>query len=284
MCLPGISILLVLRRKNTPLSARLATFSHSFQRQSPLPAPRVLCPGQKAMICPILKRFLGHFFVNSARSSRLVSPSCRAYPAGRGNASIRRRILPNKRRMRWLPSQHQPVVPAVLDQSAARLHQPLLQAGQRPRTDSLRQHQPPPQVAQVVCDHAQPRSTAVGTCPHATNPNPYRKTLGRHYIHFFYSNAPRSLLPLSSPVEKKRAAEVSQRPATLLHEPKKLHRSANCGSSVSPRMVITLRDGQIDGGCGSRFRLPPRPYIRWEHPDPSQARIAPEGYLPAARR
>src|SRR5258707_11353752 len=30
-----------------------------------------------------------------------------------------------------------------------------------------------------------PGSTAAGTCPHPTNPNPRRKTLGRHYIHFF---------------------------------------------------------------------------------------------------
>ena len=35
-------------------------FSHSFQRQSPLTAPRVLCPGQKAVICLISKRFLRH--------------------------------------------------------------------------------------------------------------------------------------------------------------------------------------------------------------------------------
>ena len=40
--------------------------------------------------------------------------------------------------------QHQPVVPRVLDQPAAGLHQPLLQAGQGPTFDLLRQHQPPP--------------------------------------------------------------------------------------------------------------------------------------------
>jgi hypothetical protein len=43
------------------------------------------------------------------------------------------------------------VVPRVLDQQpATRLHQPLLQTGQRPVVDRLRQHQPPPQVPQVV--------------------------------------------------------------------------------------------------------------------------------------
>src|ERR1039458_8271116 len=99
MCLPGISILLVLRRKNTPLSARLATFSHSFQRQSPLPAPRVLCPGQKALICLISKRFLGHFFVNSPPSSRLVSPGChvsRDEERGNGASGIPHRKMPER--------------------------------------------------------------------------------------------------------------------------------------------------------------------------------------------
>ena len=53
--------------------------------------------------------------------------------------------------------QHQPVIPRMRYQSSARLHQPLLQARQRPCADSLRQHQPPPQVTQAVCDHAQPQ-------------------------------------------------------------------------------------------------------------------------------
>src|ERR1035437_7346185 len=44
----------------TPICIRWRSFSHSFQRQSPLPAPRVLCPGQKAVICPISKRFHRH--------------------------------------------------------------------------------------------------------------------------------------------------------------------------------------------------------------------------------
>ena len=43
-------------------------------------------------------------------------------------------------------SQHQPVAPGVLDQPAAGVHQPLLQAGQRPVPDLLRQRQPPPQI------------------------------------------------------------------------------------------------------------------------------------------
>ena len=42
--------------------------------------------------------------------------------------------------------KHQPGVSGVLDQPAARLHQTLLQAGQRPVLDLPRQHQPPPKV------------------------------------------------------------------------------------------------------------------------------------------
>jgi len=41
-------------------------------------------------------------------------------------------------------SRQQPVLTGVLHQPPARLHQPLLQAGQRPAVDSLRQRQPPP--------------------------------------------------------------------------------------------------------------------------------------------
>src|ERR1019366_4732415 len=53
--------------------------------------------------------------------------------------------------------QQQPVVPGMLYQTPAGFHQPLLQAGQRPTADPRRQHHPPPQVAQVVGDHAQPQ-------------------------------------------------------------------------------------------------------------------------------
>jgi len=38
----------------------------------------------------------------------------------------------------------------MFHQPTARLHQPLLQAGQRPTADPLGQHEPPPQVPQVV--------------------------------------------------------------------------------------------------------------------------------------
>jgi len=51
--------------------------------------------------------------------------------------------------------QQQPVIPRMLHQPPTRLHQPLLQTGQRPGVNSLRQQQPPPQVTEVVRQHAQ---------------------------------------------------------------------------------------------------------------------------------
>ena len=52
--------------------------------------------------------------------------------------------------------QQLPVIPGVLDQSATRLHQSLLQARQRPVADPVWQHQPPPEIPQVVSCRAQP--------------------------------------------------------------------------------------------------------------------------------
>jgi hypothetical protein len=64
--------------------------------------------------------------------------------------------------------QQQPVVASVLDQPTSRLHQPLLHSRQRPLLDPLRQHQAPPQVPQVSCDHAQPQAHLIGPEPMAT--------------------------------------------------------------------------------------------------------------------
>jgi len=52
--------------------------------------------------------------------------------------------------------QEEPVVAGLLDQTSAGLYQPLLQAGERPVLDPLGQHQPSPQVPQIVRDRAQP--------------------------------------------------------------------------------------------------------------------------------
>jgi hypothetical protein len=57
--------------------------------------------------------------------------------------------------------QQQPIAPGVLYRPAAGLHQPLLQAGQRPTLDPPGQRQPPPQIPQVVGNQAQPQPYVV---------------------------------------------------------------------------------------------------------------------------
>jgi hypothetical protein len=95
-----------------------------------------------------------------------------AYPAGSGKASIRRSMLLNKRHVRWFSASN-----ASSNGMLASLHQPLLRAGQRPCSDSLRQHQPRPQVAQIVCDHAQPQPHLVRPEPVATQPRHLHRLL-----------------------------------------------------------------------------------------------------------
>ena len=70
--------------------------------------------------------------------------------------------------------QQQPVIPRVLDQPTAGLHQPVLQARQRPTLDPVRQSEPPPQVAQVVGQHAQLQSHFVGPEAMTRQPRPVR--------------------------------------------------------------------------------------------------------------
>src|ERR1019366_6573640 len=73
--------------------------------------------------------------------------------------------------------QEQPIVPCVLDQSTAGFYKPLLQARQRPVLDSLRQHQPPPQVPKVVGQHAQPESYLIGPEMMAAQPRHLHRLL-----------------------------------------------------------------------------------------------------------
>ena len=56
--------------------------------------------------------------------------------------------------------QHKLVVPGVPDQPPTRLDEALLEAGQRPRVDLRRQHEPPPQIPQVVREQASCKRTS----------------------------------------------------------------------------------------------------------------------------
>jgi hypothetical protein len=68
----------------------------------------------------------------------------------------------------------QPVIPGVLDQTSASLHQALVQARQRPGVDSLRQHRAAPQLAQVVGQQAQLYAHFIGPEPMTREPGPMR--------------------------------------------------------------------------------------------------------------
>jgi hypothetical protein len=93
-----------------------------------------------------------------------------SFPPSSRVAEIRSALAGRPSHVRWQrrdPPQHaskrtgvsdgSPLVTCVLDQPSAGFHQALLQAGQRPAVDPRRQHQPPPQIPEVVGDQAQPQ-------------------------------------------------------------------------------------------------------------------------------
>ena len=73
--------------------------------------------------------------------------------------------------------QQQPVVPRMLHQTPTGLDEPLLHTGQRPAFDPPRQHQPPPQIPEVVGQHAQLQPDLVRPEPVTREPRPMRGLL-----------------------------------------------------------------------------------------------------------
>src|ERR1019366_595167 len=97
----------------------------------------------KNLEVPHFKRVLRHLFVRPLTPSPGLLPLQR--PIQCASTALRSaHHAPEQPPGQVALRQHQPVVPRVLDQPAAGLHQPLLQAGQGPTFDLLRQHQPPP--------------------------------------------------------------------------------------------------------------------------------------------
>jgi hypothetical protein len=135
----------------------------------------VLCPSEAPHLLP-RNRFLRHYAD--------LPPSAPDFVTAMG-------VLTRWHRQRRNPLQHapkqtpvqmslgqqQPVVPGVLDQSPTRFAQPLLQARQGPVADAQRQHQPPPQIPQVVSDYAQPQSGLIGAEAMATQPGHLQRLL-----------------------------------------------------------------------------------------------------------
>lgn len=73
--------------------------------------------------------------------------------------------------------QQEPVVPGVLHKTPAALDQPLLETGERPGLDARRQHQPPPQIPEVVGEHTRLQVHLVGPEPVTRKPRPVRGLL-----------------------------------------------------------------------------------------------------------
>ena len=75
--------------------------------------------------------------------------------------------LPEQPPMQVPLGQEQPVLASVPVDPSDRLHQPVLQVCQRPALDSMRQSQPPPQVAQVIGQayFVRPEAMARQPCP-----------------------------------------------------------------------------------------------------------------------
>jgi hypothetical protein len=69
------------------------------------------------------------------------------------------------------------VVPRVFHQATARLDEALLHAGQRPVVDTLGEHEPSPEVAEVVGQHAQLESDFVAPKPVTRQSRPVRRLL-----------------------------------------------------------------------------------------------------------
>ena len=148
------------------------------------PAPEAVTsarPDVQPTGAPAVRAFLRHrstlvpFF---ARRASLHSAA--RQPAGTGSAQILRSMSPNSRRVRCpcaSRSQQEPVVPGVLHQSAARLHQPLLETRERPALDPWRQDQSAPEIAQVVGQDAQLQTHFVRPETMARQPRPVRGLL-----------------------------------------------------------------------------------------------------------
>src|SRR5258708_36313711 len=83
-------------------------------------------------------------------------------PRGTGSAQIRRSILPNSCRVRWLSANRNPQYRAGLTMRPSVLTRRCCTPLTDPTVDALRQHQPPPEVAQVVRRYAQSQPHFVG--------------------------------------------------------------------------------------------------------------------------
>ncbi len=81
-------------------------------------------------------------------------PSLKSFPSAHAPSSLLA-ASPKQASGQVALRQQQPVVAGVLDQPPTRLDEALLETGQRPTINALGEHQPPPEVPEVVGQHAQ---------------------------------------------------------------------------------------------------------------------------------
>ena len=136
--------------------------SHNRPGSEAVTQPALPCSGLEARAS---RAFLGH------RSSR-VSLLCQAGVLALATSICRDRERrdPLEHRPEQAPSQvtlrqQQPVIARVFHQPATRLDKALLETGQRPGVDPLREHQPPPEIPEVVGQYAQLQAHLVGPKP-----------------------------------------------------------------------------------------------------------------------
>ena len=127
---------------------------------------------------PDARAFLGHLsrVAPSLRQPCSGAPAAHQ-PVGNGRAQIRCSITPEHASGQMTLRQQQPVVPRVFHQAPARLDEALLEAGQRPAVDVFRQYEPPPQIPEVVGEHAQLQPDLVRPEPVTRQPRPMRRLL-----------------------------------------------------------------------------------------------------------
>src|ERR1019366_7619220 len=135
--------------------------------------------------------------------------------------------------------QHRPVASGVLDQPAACLHQPLLQTGQRPVLGFLRQHQPPPEVSQVVGDQAQ-RQPELGRRRQVDRKRAFRRST-----------------PLALRKQRRTAGTSPSPPALILRRVQPVRACAE-GNIAPRRILIELRAAIPDARPAVYALLPTR--------------------------
>ena len=128
-----------------PPSARNLARRPIVQLQRPSPQPALTCDRREPLLSRISRTPLHTCALSSRDFLGHRSPAILTAPAAPNRL---RSMSPKTGQMTF--RQQEPVVPGMLHQPVLSLYQPLLETRDRPARDPRRQHQPAPEVAQVV--------------------------------------------------------------------------------------------------------------------------------------